>query len=115
MSKTHTTKRNARQLQQGDVTLERIATMPKGGTRVAAGPRGYVLAEGEVTGHAHTIAPIEGLELREVDGVLYARIPETVALTHEEHHTVTVPPGVYRVGKVQEYDHFAEEARFVAD
>lgn len=103
------------QIQQGDVTVEYVMTMPRGGKAIAAAPRGYVVAEGEHTGHAHVIEAVDGLELREVDGVLYARIPETVALRHEEHHPITLTPGIVKFGRVQEYDHFAEEARQVED
>lgn len=103
------------QRQQGDVLFERIAKMPTGGTVQQPTARGYVLAEGEATGHAHVL-PVEGvLEVREVDGVLYARIAEPTTVRHEEHHAVPLEPGIYRVGRVQEFDHFAEEARQVAD
>lgn len=105
------------QIQQGDVTVEYVKAFPRGGKAVTAAARGFVVAEGEHTGHAHVMEAIDGLELREVDGVLYARIPEgaEVSLRHEEHHPVTLPPGVVKFGRVQEYDHFAEEARQVED
>jgi hypothetical protein len=38
-----------------------------------------------------------------------------VALTHEEHKPLTVPTGVYKVGRVREYDYFAEMERRVVD
>lgn len=105
------------QIQQGDVTVEYVKAFPRGGKAVIPGTRGYVIAEGEHTGHAHAMEAIDGLEVREVDGVLYARIPEgtEVSLLHEEHNPVALPPGIVRFGRVQEYDHFAEEARQVED
>lgn len=106
---------NPTQLQQGDVLITRVDTMPTGGRAVAAKPRGYVVAEGEATGHAHTLTPEAVLEMREVDGVLYARIAGPVDLLHEEHKPVSLTEGVFRFDRVQEYDHFAEEARQVAD
>jgi hypothetical protein len=36
-------------------------------------------------------------------------------LTHQEHGNIVLEPGTYRVDRVREYDHFAEEARRVAD
>jgi len=36
-------------------------------------------------------------------------------LFHEEHKTLAIPEGVYRLGIVQEYDHWLEEARAVVD
>ena len=56
-----------------------------------------------------------GLECVEKDGMFYIRVNKEKTVTHEEHNPVTIPPGVYRVRKVREYDHFAEEARAVAD
>lgn len=103
------------QLQQGDVTFERISQLPAGARTVPPTTRGYVLAEGEATGHAHVIDPATVLEMREKDGVLYARISESTQALHEEHRPVNLAPGLWRIGRVQEYDHFAEEARNVAD
>jgi hypothetical protein len=36
-------------------------------------------------------------------------------LFHEEHKTLSVHPGFYRLGIVQEYDHLLEESRAVID
>lgn len=43
------------------------------------------------------------------------RVPSGTVVVHEEHYPVEVPPGDYQVGRVREYDHFAEEARRVID
>ena len=97
-------------IQQGDVLLFSGATVPAGAARLPH----TRLAEGEVTGHCHE-AVGEGVELLERDGVLYLVAPNGGEVTHQEHATVEVPAGTYRVGRVQEYDHFAEEARDVRD
>jgi hypothetical protein len=70
-----------------------------------------ILAHGEHTGHFHE-AHGDGVALHD-DGVLEA--PHGAEVTHQEHKPVTVPPGTYQRSIVQEYDHFAEEARNVAD
>lgn len=70
-----------------------------------------ILAYGEHTGHYHE-AHGDGVALYE-DGVLEA--PHGAEVTHQEHAPITVPPGTYERSIVQEYDHFAEEARNVAD
>lgn len=74
-----------------------------------------VLAEGEVTGHAHVIE--EGVRKadKNADGTISFALSEPRELVHEEHGTITIPPGEYRSGKVLEYDHAAEEAKQVAD
>jgi hypothetical protein len=69
-----------------------------------------VLAEGEMTGHAHKAKGI-GISLE--DGILNA--PNGAAIEHEEHKIVEVPAGRYRVSRIREQDHFAEEARQVRD
>lgn len=110
MQKTHVNQR-----QQGDVAYVKVDQMPAGGRVVQPTSRGYVVAEGEATGHAHVLDADAVLEMREVDGVLYARIGNPSALSHDEHHANPTEPGIYAFGRVQEYDHFAEEARQVAD
>jgi len=73
-----------------------------------------VLAEGEVTGHAHRLPScVDVYETPTVEREFLT--PVEVDLTHEEHKTVTLPPGEYVSDKVVEYDHFAEEARKVTD
>lgn len=100
------------QMRQGDVLVEKVAGIPAGATRITAGVRGYVLAEGEATGHAHTVAPEYG-ELYEKDGVLYLKIEADAPLTHQEHATITLPRGTYRVQRQVEYT--PQAIRNVAD
>lgn len=70
-----------------------------------------ILAQGEHTGHFHE-AHGSGVAFFD-DGILEA--PEGADVTHQEHAPVTLPPGSYARSIVQEFDHFAEEARNVAD
>jgi hypothetical protein len=99
-------------LQQGDVLLKSIESLPKG-KKVSRKARGYVLADGEVTGHAHVIE--DEIILIEKDGTLFIGCKTDVTVKHEEHGQIKIPAGNYEVGIVQEYDHFAEEARKVQD
>ena len=100
--------------QQGDVLIRAIDNLPKKLKRKQH-PRGAVLAEGEVTGHAHVVIG-DGVEVWEAeDGTIYVSAPRGGELVHEEHHAQYLEPGHYRIGIVREYDHFAEEARNVAD
>ena len=46
---------NKNQLQQGDVILEAVDSLPQGIVEVPSEMRGLVLARGEHTGHAHCI------------------------------------------------------------
>ena len=101
-------------IQQGDVFIEPCGEIPSGRMVDSVGGR-FVLAEGEATGHAHVIEDVAGIKFVEKDGKFYLqnKIPATVK--HEEHRPITIPPGTWRVKRVREYDHFAEEARAVAD
>ena len=92
--------------QQGDVTIKPVATIPKGANPLG----GRVLAEGEATGHKH-LAEAEDVLLFMHAGALYMRVPSGTRIVHEEHNALDVPPGDYQVGKVREYDHFAEESK----
>jgi len=73
-----------------------------------------VLAEGEATGHAHRLAAdVEVTE--ENDGVRVFSLAEGTEVRHEEHGVVKLPKGDYFSDIVREQDHFADEARRVAD
>lgn len=75
-----------------------------------------ILAEGEVTGHAHRAS---SGTLYDNGGVLLLDPAEDTKVTHEEHHATPaiaeVIKGRVRVEIVQEYNHAEEEAVNVAD
>lgn len=75
------------QYRQGDVFIEDVKTIPLGAKKVAAKNGRYVIAEGEATGHAHTIEEKYG-ELYELDGVLYFKPSGVAPLEHQEHATI---------------------------
>lgn len=101
--------------QQGDILLQQIPALPQGAQAKQRSPGRIVLAEGEVTGHAHAIEEAEGVQLYTMDQLLYLVVDHEVTVTHEEHGAVMLPAGTYQVGIVQEYDYLAEEARKVRD
>lgn len=96
--------------QQGDVILETVKTIPRNLKK-----HDGVIAEGETTGHAHRV-DLSGVDVFVADdGTLYCQAQKAFVITHEEHKIITLPKGNYKVRRVLEYDHFAEEARAVAD
>ncbi len=98
-------------IQQGDVFMERVDSIPEG----AVERQTNVLAEGEATGHSHRIFG-EGVKVMEHQGKLFISAPKGAEVVHEEHKPQTLPPGFVGVVRItQEYDHFQEEARNVAD
>ncbi len=92
-------------LRQGDVLLCAVDSIPSDAKRLPRGQRGAVLAEGEVTGHAHRIPSRHATLYRTETDARYMRVmgPAPVALNHEEHSTVKIPPGNYRVTIHTEY------------
>lgn len=82
-----------------------------------------VIQEGEVTGHHHKVAveDVPQTELYEVTGWQgvgdkYLRVTgDSIAIVHEEHHTVTLPRGLYAVHIAREFDYLAQFARQVRD
>ena len=87
-----------------------------------------VFAFGEVTGHTHRVEMSEMLENAGVSLHMdYNRkagvdVPsafevhnESVELQHEEHDTITIPPGNYVVKIVREFNHITRRAQYVAD
>ena len=95
--------------QQGDVILKKVNDIK--GKKL----NHLTLAEGEVTGHHHTITKGDA-ELYDENGTLFLKVNSKEAeLTHQEHNTITLPKGDYEVGIVKEYDHFEEEAKQVRD
>ena len=89
--------------QQGDVLIEKVEEIK--GKKL----NHLVLARGEVTGHCHEITAGEA-ELYEEEGILYLRVKgEEATLTHQEHKTIKIPKGDYKIRKVREYDHLAAD------
>lgn len=72
-----------------------------------------VLAEGEVTGHAHRADA--GKLYSNGGGVMTLDAPDGATITHEEHGPITLAPGKWTRKIVQEYDHAEEAARAVED
>jgi hypothetical protein len=101
---------------QGDLCIEPVATVTIDPAHLVSSTRDgvVVLAEGEATGHRHafydsgvalfrdfTLAGDLPVELY----IGHVRIDADAAqLRHEEHDTITLPKGVYRVRRQREYD-----------
>ena len=50
-----------------------------------------------------------------LNGVRFVCVTGPAQMVHEEHGTIDLPVRPWEVGRVREYDHFAEEARVVKD
>lgn len=105
--------KNKSQFRQGDVLIQRVENIDT--TNPIQRDRGrVVLAYGEVTGHAHAILDEGVTQYAIAQGLTALEIKTAVALLkHEEHGTISLAPGQYRVVRQREYT--PEEIRPVAD
>ena len=103
-------KRTAGLFRHGDVLVAAVRTIP-----VNAVKRPHlVLAEGELTGHAHRIAKPGSAELFQDGADMYLRVvAEKASLIHEEHGPIALARGNYRVWRQREYS--PREIRVVRD
>lgn len=105
------------QVRQGDVFVEALdGEIPANAKPVKADAGRTILAYGEVTGHAHALPGSQAKLFRVVDEssmTSYLTVSKTVALQHEEHAPIEIPPGNYRVNIQREYH--PEAIRQVAD
>ncbi len=86
---------------QGDVLLLRIDRLPENAYPVEREDR-IVLAYGEVTGHAHALSTqYATMYMWKGDRLLDCR--PGAKLEHEEHATIVLPAGVYKVIQQREY------------
>jgi hypothetical protein len=86
---------------QGDVLLVAVDALPEQ-ARLEPRTGRIVLAEGEVTGHAHAIEEHDALTYT-YQGERYLLTRSTAQLIHEEHAPIAVPPGAWRVVIQREY------------
>jgi hypothetical protein len=101
---------------QGDVLLVPVAAAKLERKIDRDAQDRIVLALGEATGHAHAICDA-GASLffgANPDPGRFLQVTNTVALRHEEHAVIRVPPGLYRVAQQREYEP-ANVMRYVSD
>lgn len=97
----------ATQVRQGDVLLvpvdaELAAELAADARPLPRATGRVILAEGEVTGHAHAIRAA-GATLLAAGPDRFLRVTAPVSLDHEEHAPISVGPGTYRVVIQREY------------
>jgi hypothetical protein len=111
---------NPDQIQQGDVTLERIASLPSGvGVKELPRINGrIVLAEGSQSGNSHYVDAPGAKFYEDAHGVRYLFNPTDapIELKHtREHDPVLVGHGVHQVGHIHEVDHLTGLVSKVVD
>ena len=100
---------------QGDVLIEPIAAIPVTAKKQRPS-RSVILAHGEVTGHHHKLEigdPADWWKEGEISptlekpatlaGELFVSLPQGGKVTHDEHATIKLPAGTYRIIRQREY------------
>lgn len=72
-----------------------------------------MVAHGE-SGHSHVIEQ-EDAELIQIGERMILSLPTKTGPIHEEHHRFNLSPGIWEVGRVQEYDWLQKLQRTVID
>ena len=101
---------------QGDVLIIPVKAMPKAVEPVARENGRVILAHGEVTGHAHAIKDRRAGLFRDPKlAAIFMHVSGDgpVALEHDEHDTIHIPPGSYQV--IRQVEYTPEAIRNVAD
>ena len=98
------------QYRHGDVLIERASALPQVREKLPH----TILAHGEVTGHCHRIQESHAADLYSTSEGLFLHVREPqVTVIHEEHATITLTSGYYRVWRQREYS--PQEIRVVRD
>jgi hypothetical protein len=95
-----------KKIHQGDVLLVPVKEIP---TR-AKFVRKDKIAFGEITGHSHHAS---GVLVMKKDGQEYLDVPKDNVISHEDHPTITLPKGKYKILIQKEY--FPDGSRNVKD
>lgn len=128
--------KHPRIMRQGDVLTILVASLPATLSPRKRTRRGIVLAEGEVTGHAHTIAAKDVVHFDATDATraaeqllasvglkvelgrehapTFLEVPTGATIRHQEHASIELAPGKYVVVRQREWSD-AEEPIQVAD
>lgn len=99
------------QYRQGDVLVQECEP-PTGADRIPSIDGKVVLANGEVTGHAHTISAEKADWWKTDRGIGITAKPGAV-VRHQEHGPITLSPKPHRIIRQREYT--PGEIRRVAD
>lgn len=78
----------------------------------------FIVGYGEATGHHHRITvknPTDLVIRKDAEGDYYFELKSKGTLSHEEHKTITIPPGTYKKIHEREKDWFSLSVRRVID
>lgn len=86
------------QIRQGDLYFAKVNKLPKG----AVARKNNHILEGETSGHIHRLSS-QVPSVYDYQSEVFVSVIEPTPLIHEEHGTITVEPGVYKITRQREY------------
>ena len=86
------------QIRQGDVFFAKVNKLPKG----AVARKNNHILEGETSGHIHRLES-QVPSVYDSGSEVFVSVVDSTPLVHEEHNTITVEPGVYKIVRQREY------------
>jgi len=102
----------------GDVGLFPIKELPPGLKRIDHEKR-YTVRNGEMTGHRHVMSmeKVDDVKiyLDPVTGLHVFEVLNAVEISHEEHSTLVIDPGIYIEKAETEYNPFEKQLKNVQD
>ena len=100
-------------MRHGDVLIKQVSALPKGVKKIKTN----VLAEGEITGHRHTVVVDrpDTMTMYEAANGKFLELCAPAVVTHQEHKTLTIPAGIFEVTIEREFDPFNEVIKRVVD
>lgn len=102
--KSESRRQTMTQYRQGDILFIKVPDKEFAGRPATAVKGRYVIAEGEVTGHNHTVVADERTELStdEDFNSLFLKVSKPTAVVHQTHDPVTLEPGTYKIAHQRE-------------
>jgi hypothetical protein len=90
------------QIRQGDVLISKCNKIPDGMTPVQPKAGRLILAEGEATGHHHSVDCMAA-QLFAKGNQMVMIVGEPTTIQHQEHGAIEIAPGQYWVTRQREY------------
>jgi hypothetical protein len=103
------------QFYQGDVCIIKVDILPVSAKKQSRPKDRLVLEYGEVTGHAHAIQDIDKCDMYLEGTRRFLEVCYAVPLTHEEHDTIILEPGVYEIKRQRQWSVLQQMSARVAD
>lgn len=88
---------------QGDFLFEEVESLPQEAKREKTDKGRFVVGYGEATGHHHSFPATGEGEIKTLDNVRWIEATKLVNITHQEHDTISLPIGLYRIIPQRQY------------